>query len=162
MEEKMLKIKQNLKDAQDRQKNYADKGKTHREFKVGDHAFLKVKANKSSLKLGNCSNLEGCYCGPFEILERIGPIAYMISFSASMFVHNVFHVSFLKKYIPDANHVIDWNVIQVEQEGTFQVHPVRILDKKIKQIWNRAIGLVKVQWTWYGHEDTTWEHEDAM
>jgi hypothetical protein len=48
-----------------------------------------------------------------------------------MTVHNVFHISFLKKYIPDANHVIDWNVIQVEKEGILQVHPVRILDRKI-------------------------------
>ena len=78
-----------------------------------------------------------------------------------MTVHNVFHVSLLKKYILDANHVIDWNVIQVEQEGVLQVHPVRILDRS-KQLQNRVIGLVKVQWTWYGHEDTTWEHEDAM
>jgi hypothetical protein len=121
-----------------------------------------VKANKSSLKLGNCSKLEARYCGSFEILERIGPVAYMIAFPASMSVHNVFHVSFLKKYIPDDNHVIDWNVIQLEQEGAFQVHPVHILDWKIKQLWNRAIGLVKVQWTWYGPKDATWEHEDAM
>jgi hypothetical protein len=111
MEEQMIKIKQNLKVAQDRQKIYADKGRTHREFKVGDHVVLKVKANRSSLKLGNCSKLAACYCGSFEILERIGPVAYMIGLPASMSVHNVFHVSLLKKYIPDANHVIDWNVI---------------------------------------------------
>jgi hypothetical protein len=130
--EQMIKIKKNLKVSPDRKKIYADKGGTHREFKVGDHVFLKVKANISSLKLGNCSKLESRYSGSFEILERIGPIAYMISLPASMSVHNVFHVSFLKKYIPDANHVIDWNVIQVEQEGAFQVQPVRILDRKIK------------------------------
>jgi hypothetical protein len=145
MEEKMLKIKQNLKATQDRQERYVDKVRTHREFKVGDHVFLKVKANGSSLKLRNCSKLEARYCGPFEILERIGLVAYMIAFPASMSVHNVLHVSLLKKYIPNANHVIDLNVIQVEQEGAFQVHPVRILDQKIKQLWNRAIGLVKVQ-----------------
>ena len=81
---------------------------------MGDRVFLKVKANRSSLKLGNYSKLAARYCGPFEILERIGPIAYMISLPASMSIHNVFHVSFLKKYIPDANHAIDWNVIQVE------------------------------------------------
>jgi hypothetical protein len=121
-----------------------------------------VKANRSSLKLGSCAKLAARFCGPFEILERIGPISYMIALPASMYVHNVFHVSLLKKYIPDANHVIDWNIIQVEQEGTFQVHLVRILDRKIKQHQNQAIGIVKVQWTWYGPEDTTWEHEDAM
>jgi hypothetical protein len=62
----MLKIKQNLKVAQDRKKIYADKGRNHREFKVGDHVLLNVKANKSSLKLGNCSKLTSHYCGPFE------------------------------------------------------------------------------------------------
>jgi hypothetical protein len=152
----MTKIKQNLKVVQDRQKSYADKNINHREFKVGDHVFLKVKASRSSLKLATR------FCGPFEILERIGPVAYMITFPAFMYVHNVFHVSFLNKHIPDANHVIDWNVIQVEQEGAFQVHPVCILDRKVKQLENRSIGLVKVQWTWYGPEDATWEHEDAM
>jgi hypothetical protein len=134
MEEKMIKMKQNLKAAQDRQKIYADKGITQREFKVGDHVFLKVKVNKSSLKLGNCSKLAALYCGLFEILERIGLVAYMIALAASMSAHNVFHVSLLKKYIPNAHHVIDWNVIQVEQEGAFQVHLVHILDQKFKQL----------------------------
>jgi hypothetical protein len=97
---------------------------------VGDHVFLKVKANISSLKMGNYSKLEARYCGPFEILERIGPVAYILSFPASMTIHNVFHVSLLKKYVTDRNHVIDWNVIQVEQEGALQVHPVCILDRK--------------------------------
>jgi hypothetical protein len=78
---------------------------------VGDHVLLKVKANRSFLKLGNCSKLAARYCGPFEILERIGPIAYMTALPASMSVYNVFHVSLLKKYIHDVNHVIDWNVI---------------------------------------------------
>jgi hypothetical protein len=99
---------------------------------VGDHVFLKVKANITSLKLRNCSKLATKYCGPFEILERIGPIDYMLALPASMIVHNVFHVSFLKKYILGANHVIDWNVIQVEQEGILQVHSVCILDRKRK------------------------------
>jgi hypothetical protein len=111
MEEQMLKIKKKLKAAQDRKKIYVDKGITHREFKVGDHVFLKVKANKSSLKLGNFSKLASLYCGPFEILERIGPVSYMIALPTSMSFHNVFHVSLLKKYIPNVNHVIDWNVI---------------------------------------------------
>jgi hypothetical protein len=129
---------------------------------VGDHVFLKVKANRSSLKLGSCAKLVARFCGPFEILERIGPVAYMLALPTYMIAHNVFHVSLLKKYIPDANHVIDWNVIQVEQEGVLQVHHVRILDRKNKQLRNRAVGIVKVQWIWYGPEEMTWEHEDVM
>jgi hypothetical protein len=132
----MLKIKQNLKDAKDRQESYANKKRTHREFKVGEHAFLKVKSNRSSLRLGSCAKLAARFCGPFEILERIVLVAYMLSLHASMTVHNVFNVSFLKKYILDSNHVIDWNVIQVEQEGVLQVHPMRILDQRIKQLLN--------------------------
>jgi hypothetical protein len=114
---------------------------------VGDHFFLKVKDNKSSLKLASCAKLAARFCGPFEILESIGPVAYMLALPASMTVHNVFHVSFLKKYILDVKHVIYWNVIRVEQEGVLQVHPMCILDRKNKQLWNQAIGLVKVQWT---------------
>jgi hypothetical protein len=114
------------------------------EFKVGDHVFLKVKDKKSSLKLSNCSKLVVRYCGPFEILERIGPVSYMLPLPASMTVHNVFHVLFLKKYIPDANHAIDCNVIQVEKEGILKVHLMCILERKRKELQNRAIGLVKV------------------
>jgi hypothetical protein len=88
-----------------------------REFKVGDLVFLKVKARKSSLKLGNCSKLEKCYYGLFEILERIGLVGYMLALPASICIHNVFHVSLIKNYVPHANHVIDWNLIQVDQEG---------------------------------------------
>jgi hypothetical protein len=92
--------------------------------------------------MGSCKN--GFHYLHFN---HISPVAYMIAFPTSMSIHNLFHVSLLKKYIHDDNHVIDWNVIQVEQEGVFQVHSVRIMDGKIKQLGNRAIGIVKVQWT---------------
>jgi hypothetical protein len=68
------------------------------------------------------------YCGSFEILERIGPVDYMLSLPTSMIIHNVFHVSLLKKYILDVNHVIDWSVIQVEKESDIQVHLAHILE----------------------------------
>jgi hypothetical protein len=132
----VLKIKHNLKTDQDRHKGYANKSRIHKEFCIGDHVFLKVKANISSLKLGNCSKLAARYCELFEILERIGHVAYILQSPASMCIHNVFHVSLFHKYIPDANHIIDWNVIQVNQEGAFQVHLVCLLDRNIKQLWN--------------------------
>jgi hypothetical protein len=114
MEEQMVKIRKNLKAVQGRQKSCIDKDRTHREFKVGKHVFLKVKVRRSSLKLGNCSKLSTGYCGPFEILERIGHVAYMLTLPPSLCIHNVFHVSLLKKYVPDSNHITDWNEIQVE------------------------------------------------
>ena len=102
------------------------------EFKVGWHVLLKVKPKKISLKLGSCTKLAARFYGPFEILDKIGSVAYMISLPASMNVHNVFHVSLLKKYVHDPNHVIDWHLIQVETEGEFQVQLVRVLDRKVK------------------------------
>jgi hypothetical protein len=134
MEDQMVNIKQNLKAAQDRQEVYADKNRIAREFKVGEHVLLKVKPKKISLKLGICTNMEAIFYGPFEILDRIGPIACMLTLHASMNVHNVFHVSLLKKYVHDPNHVIDLHMIQVEMEGYFQVQPVWVLDKKVKII----------------------------
>lgn len=98
---------------------------------MGDHVFLKVKANRSSLRLRNSSKLSTRFCGPFGILERIRTVAYMFALPTSMHIHNVFSVSLLKKYVPDTNNVIDWNV---EQEGDFQVHLMCMLDRKIKRL----------------------------
>jgi hypothetical protein len=143
----MVKIKHNMKEVQNRQKIYADKNKITREFKVGEHVFLKVKPKKRSLKLGSCTKLAAKLCGPFEILDRIGSDAYMRVLPASMNVHNVFHVSFLKKYVHDPNHVIDWNLIRVDPKGYFQVQSMCILDRKVKMLWNRVTELVKFQWS---------------
>ena len=91
------------------QKNYADLKIVHKEFKI--HWYLKVNPRKSFLKLRNCVKLAPKYCGPFEVLDRIGSIAYRIALPTSTRAHNVFHVSLLKKYIHDPNHVINWDVI---------------------------------------------------
>ena len=87
-----------------------------REFSDGDHVNLRAKARKSSLKLGSCAKLSPRYCGPFEVLERIGNVAYRIEMPVITRAHNDFHVSFLTKYLHGPNHIIDWNVIQVEPE----------------------------------------------
>ena len=79
----------------------------NREFSVGDHVYLRVRERKSSLKLGSCAKLSPRYCGPFEVLERIGPVGYILALHASTRAHNVFHVYLLKRYVHDPNHVIN-------------------------------------------------------
>jgi hypothetical protein len=162
MENMVRKVQQNLKEAQDRQKSYADQKRRHLEFQTGDHVYLKVKARKSSLKLGNCAKLAPRFCGPFEILARIGPVAYQLALPANLRIHNVFHVSLLKKYIHDPTHMIDWNLVQVEPEGEFQVEPLRILDRREIALRNRVVAQVKVQWKHFSPEEATWELEGDL
>ena len=83
----------------------------HRYFSVGDHVYLRVRARKSSLNLGSCAKLSPRYCGPFEVLERIELVAYLLAFPTRTRAHNFFHVSLLKRYVHDPNHVINWDVI---------------------------------------------------
>jgi hypothetical protein len=77
-------------------------------------------------------------------------------------INNVFHVSLVKKYVLGRNHINDWIVIQVENEGDFWVEPIHILDWKLKVPRKKSIGMVKVQWKFYDHEYETWEHEETM
>ena len=112
--------------------------------------------------MGRCSKLAPRYCGPFEVLTKIGPVAYQLALPPNIKVHDVFHVSLLKKYIHDVTHIIDWNVIQEEPEGKFQTESLCILDRKEHMLWNQAIIEIKVQWKHFSPEEATWEMEDKM
>jgi hypothetical protein len=129
---------------------------------VGDHVYLKFKAQKISLKLGNCVKLAPSFCGPFEILARVGPVAYQLALPANLRIHNVFHVSLLEKYIHDPTHMIDWNLVPVEPEGEFQVEPLHILSQREITLWNRVVAQVKVQWKHFSLEQATWELEGDL
>ena len=94
--------------------NYADQHMEFKEFQVGEHVYLCIKTNKRSLRIRSCEKLAPRYCETFEILERIGPVCYIIALPPIMKVHDVFHVSLLKIYLKDVNHVIDCSVFQVE------------------------------------------------
>lgn len=98
-------------------KNYANLKRTTKELKIGDRVYLQEKTKRRSLKLINCAKLEPRFCGPFKVLNKIGLVSYRIALLANMRAHNVFHVSLLKRCIHDPNHIIDWNVIQVEPKG---------------------------------------------
>ena len=94
--------------AQSRQKSYVDIRRRPLDFEVGDHVFLKVVPKRGVVRFGKRGKLSLRFIGPFKILERVGPIAYRLTLPLSMSgVHEVFHVSMLRKYIPDPAHVVD-------------------------------------------------------
>ena len=128
-----------MKEAHYKHKIYVYKGRTFTEFHVGEHVFLNMRENKSSLKLGSCKKLEARYRGSFDIFTRKSQIAYELELPTNINTHDIFHVSLLKNYIHDSNNIIDWNVIQVELEGDFHVQQVCIFDRKVIMLRNYAI-----------------------
>eukprot|EP00253_Pinus_taeda_P020204 PITA_20204 len=144
MEDMVKRVRVNLKAAQDRQKNFADRKRRFKEFQVGDHVYIRIQAKRSTLQWSGCAKLAPRYCGPFQILARVGPVAYQLALPSHIRVHNVFHVSVLKKYVYDPKHVIRWQEIQVEPEGEVLVEPLSILDQREVQLWKRVITQVKV------------------
>ena len=98
-------------------------------FEVGAHIFLKVMPKIGVVRFGKRGKLSPRFIGPFEILERVGTVVYRLALPPSMSgVHEVFHVSMLRKYTPDPAHVVDWGQIEVDTDGTFEEGPVCILD----------------------------------
>ncbi|KAL5565244.1 hypothetical protein UlMin_028408 [Ulmus minor] len=146
-----------------RQKSYADRRRRPLEFKEGDFVFLKVAPMKGVMRFGKKGKLSPRYIGPFEILERIGKVAYKLALPPELAaVHNVFHVSMLRKYVSDPSHVLASEPIEVREDLTYQEQPVQILDRKDKALRNKVIPLVKVLWRNHKVEEATWEREDEM
>ena len=127
------------------------------EFEVGDHVFLKVMPKRGVVGFSKRGKLSPRFIGPFEILERIGIVAYRLALLPSMScVHEVFHVSMLWKYTPDRAHVVDWGQIEVDTDGTFEEGPVCILDSHDQVLRRKTVRLVRVLWRHYGVEESTW------
>jgi len=92
-----------------------------------------------SLRIVSCAKLEPQYFGPFEILERIGKMDYLLSLPPKMKVHDVFYVSLIKIYVKYFYHVIDWFILFVETKGDFHLEPQLILQRNMLMLWNRLI-----------------------
>ncbi|KAL5548886.1 hypothetical protein UlMin_004117 [Ulmus minor] len=115
------------------------------------------------IRFGKRGKLNPRYIGPYEILERVGKTAYRLSLPPNLAsVHNVFHVSMLKKYVSDKSHVLEQEPIEIHEDLSFEEKPMQILDYKIKTLRNKEISLVKVLWRNQKTEEVTWEREDEM
>ena len=114
------------------------------------------------VRFGKRGKLLPRFIGPFEILERVGTVAYRLVLPPSMSgVHEVFHLSMLRKYTPGPAHVVDWGEIDVDKDGTFEEGPMRIMDRD-QVLRRKTLRLVKVLWQHRGVEEATWECDDTM
>nr|GEW76980.1 putative reverse transcriptase domain-containing protein [Tanacetum cinerariifolium] len=131
------------------------------EFEVGDMVMLKVSPWKGVIHFGKHGKLSPRYIGPFEIIERIGLVAYKLELPKKLCgIHNTFHVSNLNKCLADENLVISFEEIQLDDKLHFIKEPVEIMDREVKQLKQIRIPIVKVRWNSRRGLEYTWERED--
>ena len=126
-------------------KSYADLHQSSRVFKAGNRVFLRVKPKRSSLRLGKYKKLAFRYCGPYEILRRIGEQSYELDLPSHLHVHNIFHVDFLKAYVANPEHILNLDDSILVNQQEFQMEPEQILDMKKKRLRHRTIREVLIQ-----------------
>ncbi|GJX45430.1 putative reverse transcriptase domain-containing protein [Tanacetum coccineum] len=161
--EKIFKIRDRMQAARDRQKSYADKRRRPLEFEVGDKVMLKVAPWKGVMRFGKRGKLNPRYIGPFQIIERIGPVAYRLELPQELSrVHNVFHICNLKKCLSDDTLVISLEEIQLDDKLNFVEEPVEIMDREVKQLKRSRIPIIKVRWNARRGPEYTWEREDQF
>ena len=115
------------------------------------------------VRFGKRGKLSPRFIRPFEILQRVGTVAYRLALPPSMScVHEVFHVSMLRRYTLDPAHIVDWGEIEVDTDGTFDEGPVCIMDSRDQVLRRKTVRLVRVLWRHRGVEESTWKCEDTM
>ena len=143
-------IQEKMRASQSRQKSYHDKRRKDLEFSEEDHVFIRVTPMTGIGRALKSKKLTSCFIGPFQIMKKVGKVTYRIALPSSLAnLHDVFHVSQLRKYIVDLSHEIHVDDIQVRDNLTVETLPARIEDWKLKQLRGKEIGLVKVAW---GHQ----------
>ncbi|XP_073289501.1 uncharacterized protein [Primulina huaijiensis] len=145
MKDKVELIRKMMKAAQDHQASYANKRHRPLEFQVGYYFFLKVSPFWGTMRFGHKGKLAPRYIGPYVIDERIGTLTYRLDLLQSLsLIHNVFHVSMLRKYEPDPSHVLNVEDVKLDSFLSYVEHPVQILDRKERQLRSKTIPLVLV------------------
>ena len=126
-------IQDRMRATQSRQKSYPDKRRRPLEFEAGDHVFLKVTPTAGIGRALKSRKLTPRFIGPYQITRRIGPATYEIALPPHLVnLHNVFHVLQLRKYVADPSHVLEQDDVQVREDLTMGVGPMRILDSQEK------------------------------
>ena len=122
-----------------------------------------MSPTKGVIRFGKKGKLSPRYVGPFEVLEKIGEVAYRLALPPDLsHVHPVFHVSMLRKYVVDPSHVLDYIPAEVQQDLTYEERPIKILDRKTQVLRTKIVHLVKVLWRNATSEEATWESAEIM
>ncbi|KAJ0509622.1 hypothetical protein HanIR_Chr11g0531051 [Helianthus annuus] len=131
----------------DRQKSYADKRRKPLEFQVGDRVLLKVSFWKGVVRFGKQGKLNPRYVEPFEITEKISKVAYRLNLPEDLSgVHNIFHVSNLKKCLSDEALIVPFKELTIDDQLLFVEELVEIIDREIKTLKRTKIPIVRVRW----------------
>ncbi len=140
-------IRDRLKTASNNQKSYIDLKIRDIEYTVGDKVFLKVFPWKKIMRFDRKEKLSPRFIGPYEVLERVVPLAHRLVLSPELEkIHNVFHMSMLRRYRLDPSHVLPVKEIEVNPSLTYEKEPIEILAYEVKNLWNKQIPLVKLLW----------------
>ena len=140
-------VRANLKIAQDRQRSYANLKRADIEFNVGDKVFLKISPWKGVIRFGRRGKLSPRFIGPYEVIERIGLVTYQLALPPILErVHNIFHVSILRKYRSNPTHILKEQPVELEKNLSYEEAPIAILAREQKVLRNKVIPLVKVLW----------------
>jgi len=158
---KILKLK--MKEAQDRQKSYADKRRKEIEYTVGDRVYLKMITFKGQVRTSRKEKLDPRYSGPFEIVARVGEVAYKLALPKEMCpFHDVFHVSQLRKCLTDQDVFLPELPSDLRENLMVEARPTRIVDRMENGTRRKPIRMVKVLWSINGRDEFTWETENRM
>ena len=132
-------------------------------YELGDKVFLKVSPWRKILWFSKKGKLSLRFIGPYEVLERISPMAYRLALPPELAkLHNVFHVSMLRRYRSDESHILPVQDVQVQADLSYDEEPKAILAQEVKQLQNKQVPLVKVLCQHHGKEEATWEPEATM
>ncbi|GJR11004.1 putative nucleotidyltransferase, ribonuclease H [Tanacetum coccineum] len=161
--EKVAVAREKLKEAQTRQKSYADRHRRALEFQPGEHVFLKVSPTRGVRRFGIKGKLSPRFIGPFEILDRVGEVSYRLALPPQLsHVHNVFHVSLLRGYKYHPLHVVSYPFDQIREDLSYTEEPESILDRQDRVMRNKTIPFVKILWRNHPEREATWETEESI